>query len=287
MRPARQSALACSMRSLDEETKFHSMKRSPTGSPPSSMTMGVGQAGDQHRRAGGEDHHLAGDEGAAVDLHRSGRHEGGALGIFGRDLGSRAGLQPPVDVEHRRMGLHRRLGAEGLAGDQPRPQAVGLVGRQVVGPVMGEGRIGLLLLAGAGRPRPGCRAWARRVARRSSKRSEWVMPRPAVIQLTSPGRIACSGAHAVAVGHLAFEQVGDGRKADVRVRAHVDAAREARLELRRAHVVEEDERPDHPVRGEGQDAADLEAAEVAPPLVDDEFDHGQQAPGGSPICALT
>ncbi len=26
-------------------------------------------------------------------------------------------------------------------------------------------------------------------ARRSSNRSEWVMPRPAVIQLTSPGRI--------------------------------------------------------------------------------------------------
>jgi hypothetical protein len=28
--------------------------------------------------------------------------------------------------------------------------------------------------------------WARKV----SKRSEWVMPRPAVIQLTSPGRIS-------------------------------------------------------------------------------------------------
>jgi hypothetical protein len=39
MRPPFQSALACSMRSLDDDTKFHSMKRSPTGSPPSSMTM--------------------------------------------------------------------------------------------------------------------------------------------------------------------------------------------------------------------------------------------------------
>ena len=39
MRPARQSALACSRRSFDEATKFHSMKRSPTGSPPSSMTV--------------------------------------------------------------------------------------------------------------------------------------------------------------------------------------------------------------------------------------------------------
>jgi DNA-binding transcriptional ArsR family regulator len=42
MRPARQSAFACSIRALEEETKFHSMKRSPTGSPPiaSRMTMG-------------------------------------------------------------------------------------------------------------------------------------------------------------------------------------------------------------------------------------------------------
>ena len=59
-------------------------------------------------------------------------------------------------------------------------------------------------------------------ARRSSKRSEWVMPRPAVIQLTSPGRITSVGAHAVAMGHGAFEQVGDRREADVRMRPDVD-----------------------------------------------------------------
>src|SRR6201998_522363 len=42
MRPARQSALACSMRSWDDDTKFHSMKRSPTGAPPSAITtLGV------------------------------------------------------------------------------------------------------------------------------------------------------------------------------------------------------------------------------------------------------
>ncbi len=38
MRPARQSALACSIRAREEETKFHSIKRSPIGSPPSSIT---------------------------------------------------------------------------------------------------------------------------------------------------------------------------------------------------------------------------------------------------------
>src|SRR5689334_14822817 len=39
MRPARQSALAWSMRSFDEDTKFQSMNRSPTGSPPSAITV--------------------------------------------------------------------------------------------------------------------------------------------------------------------------------------------------------------------------------------------------------
>ena len=39
IRPARQSAVACSIRSREEETKFHSTKRSPTGSPPISMMV--------------------------------------------------------------------------------------------------------------------------------------------------------------------------------------------------------------------------------------------------------
>jgi hypothetical protein len=67
-------------------------------------------------------------------------------------------------------------------------------------------------------------------------------------------------AHAVAVGDRAFEEVGHRRKPDVRVRAHVDAAREARLEVHRPHVVEEGEGAHHPVAVERQHAADLEAA---------------------------
>jgi hypothetical protein len=39
MRPARQSAFACSSRSFEDETKFQYRKRSPNGSPPSSMTI--------------------------------------------------------------------------------------------------------------------------------------------------------------------------------------------------------------------------------------------------------
>ena len=75
------------------------------------------------------------------------------------------------------------------------------------------------------------------------------MPRPAVIQLTSPGRIACSDAEAVAMDDLALEQVGHRREADVRVRPHVHAR--ARRQLDRPHVVEEDERPDQPLLARG------------------------------------
>ncbi len=49
------------------------------------------------------------------------------------------------------------------------------------------------------------------------------MPRPAVIQLTAPGRIGMRGAETVAMHDLAVEQIGDGGKPDMRVRPNVDA----------------------------------------------------------------
>ena len=57
-------------------------------------------------------------------------------------------------------------------------------------------------------------------------------------------------AQAVAMHDLAFEQVGDRREADVRMRPHVDAA--ARRKHGRAHVIEKHERPDHAALGRGQ-----------------------------------
>src|SRR5690606_29289456 len=50
-------------------------------------------------------------------------------------------------------------------------------------------------------------------------------------------------AQAVAVQDLPFEEVGDGREPDVRMRADVETL--AGREDRRAHLVEEHERPDH------------------------------------------
>ena len=82
------------------------------------------------------------------------------------------------------------------------------------------------------------------------------------------------GAEAVAVQDLALEQVGDGGEADMRVRAHVEAA--SGEELAGAHLVEEDERADHLALARRQGAADLEAAEVVRARQQDEFDRAWQ-----------
>jgi hypothetical protein len=112
------------------------------------------------------------------------------------------------------------------------------------------------------------------LARRVSNRSEWVMPRPGGHPVDLAGLDRLHLAHAVAVGHLALEQIGEGGEPDMRMRADVDVAREPRGELRRPHVVEEDERPDHSMAMIGQHPTHLEPAEIPTTLVDDEFDHG-------------
>jgi hypothetical protein len=66
---------------------------------------------------------------------------------------------------------------------------------------------------------------------------------------------------AVAVLDRALEEVGDGGEVDVRVRAHVHAL--AGREGRRSHVVEEDERADHLAADVREEAADVEATQIA------------------------
>jgi len=69
------------------------------------------------------------------------------------------------------------------------------------------------------------------------------MPRPAVIQLTSPARMVWLGAQTVAVHDLAVEQIGDGGEADMGVRAYVHLARDAGRQFHRPEMIEEDEGP--------------------------------------------
>jgi hypothetical protein len=80
------------------------------------------------------------------------------------------------------------------------------------------------------------------------------------------------GADGIAVHDGAGEEVGDGGQPDMRVRPHVQAI--AEQELRRPHLVEEDERADHLLAPGGQGAPHLEAAEVGRLRQDGELDPG-------------
>jgi hypothetical protein len=57
------------------------------------------------------------------------------------------------------------------------------------------------------------------------------------------------------------------------MRANVDRAREAGLEIHWPHDVEEHEWPDHSSRRMGQHASDFEAAEIPAARFDDVFEH--------------
>jgi hypothetical protein len=78
---------------------------------------------------------------------------------------------------------------------------------------------------------------------------------------------------AVAMHDLAGVQISERREADVRMRADVRTSRQIHLQLNGTHVIEEDERTDHPPLGPWQHAADFEAAQVAAARVDYKFDH--------------
>ena len=175
-----------------------------------------------------------------LDLARGDVHR--ALGVLGGQLGARAGSQLAMHIEQRRMRLHRRW-----RGRRPRRRSAA-PGRRPRAPAARPRRngqnAGSVSSCSSGRATQAWMPCTRRPAARAcSKRSEWVMPRPAVIQLTSPGGWPARR-RAVAVHDLAGEQIGDRGEPDVRVRAHVHR-RNARRESHRPDVIEEDERPDH------------------------------------------
>src|SRR4051812_40781568 len=74
-------------------------------------------------------------------------------------------------------------------------------------------------------------------------RSECTMPLPAVIQLTSPGLIGAAVPRLSRCMISPSNQIRDRRESDMRMRTDVEA--HAGLELRRAEVIEENERSDH------------------------------------------
>lgn len=101
--------------------------------------------------------------------------------------------------------------------------------------------------------------------------------------LTRTGSRA-SGSGQGAVQDLTGEQIGDGGDADVRVRPDVDALRGG--QVRRAHVVEEDPRPDHPALPVGQGTPDREAAEIPATRLDDQLHRRQARPDLAVVMQL-
>ncbi len=78
------------------------------------------------------------------------------------------------------------------------------------------------------------------------------------------------GAERVPVLEPAAIEIGHGRQPDMRMRAHVDTV--PGQEVRRPHLVEEDERPHHLPLWRWQSAAHLEAAEITGARDDDGLD---------------
>jgi hypothetical protein len=78
------------------------------------------------------------------------------------------------------------------------------------------------------------------------------------------------GAERIAMMHGAAIEIGDRGQSDMRMRADIDPL--PGHELRRAHLVEEDERPDHLAGWRGQRAAHLEPAQIAGARDDQRFD---------------
>src|SRR6185312_6522489 len=78
------------------------------------------------------------------------------------------------------------------------------------------------------------------------------------VDLTRPDGLL--GGDTVAMHDLPGKQVRHRRQPDVRMGAYVDAFGNTRREVDRTEVVEENERPDHPVLRVGQYPADLQSA---------------------------
>src|SRR3954469_23634472 len=104
-------------------------------------------------------------------------------------------------------------------------------------------------------------------------------PAPGRHPIDLSGLNGLRGSHTVAVHDLALEQVGNGGKTDVWMRAHIRAPRDAGRKSSGSDVIEENKRPHHLVGAERQYAPDLEAAKITAPLINHSLQHVRSTPG--------
>src|SRR5271166_3733926 len=127
--------------------------------------------------------------------------------------------------------------------------------------MMLEARLSVLLSLRQGDPGLDAEQAVRRLAGGGARPLGVGDPAPRHHPVDGTGEDDLVRAQAVAVLDLAAEEVGDGREADMGMRADVDAP--ARDELSRSHLVKEDKRPDHLALRRRKRAANLEIADVA------------------------
>ena len=136
-------------------------------------------------------HHPAGVESLARDRDRAlDDIDPAVLVILGQGSAG-ARLQRRVGVERVGKDGDGRCFAKGAAEDQPKAYALGFDDRQRLLAVVLEARRVVLVRLRQGDPGLNAVQRWRRRAVCAPVRSEWAMPRPAVIQLTSPGRMTC------------------------------------------------------------------------------------------------
>ena len=244
-RPSRQSALACSIRSRELETKFHqNLPRSVHRRAAEQQQAGEGEGGDHGRPASVQNEKLARLDAAALDLDCTVDRKDGALLVLGRKRQARARRERGIGVDSVPQGGDRRAGAEQGTGDQTDFHTPLAQRRQCLARVMGES--GLDLLGVARQRHPGLNAGQLAAARPHLRAGSLGMGDPP--SGGHPVHVARSDrlqrAEAVAMDDLPGEQVGHGGEPDVRVRTDVQSP--AGRERRRPHPVEEDERADHP-----------------------------------------
>ncbi len=273
-RPAFQSALACSILSCEDETKFQKMKRGTVhhraAQQQQPSAAWPGEEGETV--AGAEQQHPSGLEIGTGDLHRALDDVGAAFLVR-----SGSGSAAPGDSATR-----RRTAATGYpranAGPSRRPRSgaaecrarSGSAGRQPGG---GRRPPASPPMSWAGRPRTGCRTacccgpqcgvGALRVGDATSGRHPVDIAR--VDRKLRP--------KGVSMHDRTVEQIGDSGQADVRMRPNVKATTGEKFSG--SHLIEEDERPDHLLFRGGQRAAHLEAADIVGTRDDHRFDAGR------------
>ena len=182
-----------------------------------------------------------------------------------------AGLQFDIGIERLGKDPCRRSFAIGSAENQPEAHAVALNDWQRRFGVMLETRSWASSCA-SGRATqvwmPNALCGNLRIS--PGVRSEWVMSRASTIQLTSPGRDDLVRTHAVQVSYLTLIEIGDGRKSDVRMRAHIDPL--PGDEFSGSRLVEENERTHHLWLGRGKRPLEIKIRHVDRARHDQRFD---------------